>query len=119
MLRKINSHGLYCFKTHLTVDGILDKVVHEGGDGGVQHEGDEEEEAKHADDAEGAEEEGGVVLDVLQPALGLLGVLAHGWVGLCHDGGWGVRDRGGSGPGGGLLNSAKGQGQDQGTVWSS
>ena len=67
------------------MNGILYEVVHEGGDGWVQHKGNQEQEPEDADDAEGAEEEGGVVLDVLQPALGLLGVLGHGWVGLCHD----------------------------------
>ncbi len=66
--------------------GPLYKVVHEGGDGGVQHEGDQEEEPEHADDGKSAQEEGGVVLDVLQPALGLLGVLPHGGVSLCHGG---------------------------------
>lgn len=40
--------------------------MHERGDGGVQHKGDEEEEGEDADDAEGAEHERDVVLQVLK-----------------------------------------------------
>ena len=64
---------------------IFHKLVHERGYGWVQDEGDKEEEPEHADDAEGAQEQGGVVLDVVQPGLGLLGV-PHGGVSLGHDG---------------------------------
>ena len=57
--------------------------MHHGGDGGVQHEGDKEEEPEHADDGEGAEEQGGVVLDLLHAGRRLLR-LPHGGVHLRH-----------------------------------
>ena len=41
-------------------------------DGGVQCEGNDEQEGEEAADGEGAEEEGGVVLDLLQPGLARL-----------------------------------------------
>ena len=43
------------------MDRLGDELVHHGGDGGVQHEGDQEEEAEDADDGQGPEEEGCVV----------------------------------------------------------
>ena len=91
------------------VDRLGDELVHHGGDGGVQHEGDQEQEAEDADDGQGPEEEGGVVpgdvmcgqcpssncvsnylLDLLQPGRRLLR-LPHGGVHLGHAGGccWG------------------------------
>ena len=84
------------------VDRLGDELVHHGGDGGVQHEGDQEQEAEDADDGQGPEEEGGVVpgdvcvdsaraatvylLDLLQPGRRLLR-LPHGGVHLGHAGG--------------------------------
>ena len=49
-------------------------LVHERGDGGVEHEGDEEEEGEDADDAEGAEHERDVVLQVLEAAPAQVGL---------------------------------------------
>ena len=40
---------------------VSDKLMHHGGDGGVQDEGDQEQEAEDADDGQGPEEEGCVV----------------------------------------------------------
>ena len=51
---------------------LLHKVVHHGGDGRVQHEGDEEEEGEESVDGDRAQEQRGVVLDVLQPRALLL-----------------------------------------------
>ena len=35
---------------HPAVDRVVHELVHQGGDGGVQHEGDQEQEGKHGDD---------------------------------------------------------------------
>lgn len=66
------------------MDRISDELMHHGRDGGVEDERDEEEESEHADDGEGAEEQGGVVLDLVHAGGGLLR-LAHGGVHLGHD----------------------------------
>ena len=63
---------------------LLYELVHQGGDGGVEDEGDEEEEPENADDGQGPEEQGGVVLDLVHAGGRLLG-LTHGGVNLRHD----------------------------------
>ena len=45
------------------MDWRLYELVHQGGDGGVQHERYEEEEGEDADDTESPQEHGGVILD--------------------------------------------------------
>ena len=69
---------------NLAVDRISDELMHHSRDGGVEDEGDEEEEPKHADDGQGAEEQGGVVLDLVHAGGRLLG-LTHGGINLRHD----------------------------------
>ena len=69
---------------YLAVDRISDELMHHRRDGGVEDEGDEEEEPEHADNGQGAEEQGGVVLDLVHAGGRLLG-LAHGGVNLRHD----------------------------------
>ena len=40
---------------------VLHKLVHHGGDGGVQHEGHKEQETKHGHNCDGAKEQAGKV----------------------------------------------------------
>ena len=54
--------------------GLVYELMHECGDGRVQDERHQEQEAKDADNAESAKEHGGVVLDAVKPGGGVLGV---------------------------------------------
>ena len=58
----------------LIENALIPHLVHERGDGWVQHEGDKEEEGEDADDAEGAEDQRDVVLQVLQAAPAQVGL---------------------------------------------
>ena len=73
-----------CDGPHLAVDRISDKLMHHGGDSGVEDKGDKEEKPENANDGQGSEEQGGVVLDLLH-AGGRLLRLPHGGVHLWHD----------------------------------
>ena len=46
------------------MDGLGDKLVHHGGYGGVENEGDQKEEAKDTDDGQGTEEQRRVIFDL-------------------------------------------------------
>ena len=50
---------------HLAVYRLFYEFMHNGGDGGVQDKRYQEEEPKHTDNAHGAQEHGGVVLDII------------------------------------------------------
>ena len=65
------------------MDRLCDELVHDGGDGGVQHKRDQEQEPEHADYGQGTQEQGSVVLDLLQSRRRLLR-LPHGGVDLRH-----------------------------------
>ena len=49
--------------THSTMNWFLYKLMHEGGDGGVQDERYEEEESEDTDNTESPQEHGGVIFD--------------------------------------------------------
>ena len=68
---------LYVDGGDLAGDGSVNELVDEGGDGGVENEGDEEEEGEDAHDAEGAEDKRGVVLEVLQLGAGVVRLGLH------------------------------------------
>ena len=51
---------------HLAMDRVLYKGVGHGGDGWVKDERDKKEESKETNNGSGAEDQGSVILDVLQ-----------------------------------------------------
>ena len=65
---------------HLAGGGRVHELVHQGRDGRVQHEGDQEEEGEDADDAHRAQDQAGVVLDVLQAGPGVVSLGVHVFV---------------------------------------
>ncbi len=58
--RRPNNHEKCDEGPDLAVDRISDELMHRRGDGGVEDEGDEEEEPEHADDGQGAEDHAGI-----------------------------------------------------------
>ena len=67
------------------VDRILYKLMHHGGDGRVKDKRDKEEEPKDTDNGQSSQEQGSVILYIIQPRLGLFCV-PHGGVNLSHGG---------------------------------
>ena len=45
---------------------LVNELMEHGGDGGVQHKGNQEQEGKQGNDGHAAQEQGGVIFDVIQ-----------------------------------------------------
>ena len=53
--------------TYIAVDWLSHELMHNSRDGGVEDERDKKQKPKDTDNGEGSQEQGGVVLDLLQP----------------------------------------------------